>query len=55
MAKMNAKFGFRKNNNAMDWNRFLLSQQNAFYENLPPDPQELEKMLAEEGLESEKK
>ncbi len=54
MAKMNAKFGFRKNNNTMDWNKFLLNQQSSFYENLPQNPQELEKMLGEkieEGLE----
>lgn len=29
---MNAKFGFRKNNNTLDWNRFLLSQQQSFFE-----------------------
>jgi hypothetical protein len=59
MAKMNAKYGFRKNNNTMDWNRFLMSQQNNYldYENMPQNPQELEKLLAEkieEGLEPEK-
>lgn len=58
MAKMNAKYGFRKNNNTMDWNRFLLSQQGALYENMenmPQSPSEIEKILAEkiaeEGLE----
>jgi len=43
----------------MDWNRFLMSQQNNYldYENMPQNPQELEKLLAEkieEGLEPEK-
>ena len=61
MAKMNAKFGFRKNNNTMDWNRFLLSQQGALYENMenmPQSPSEIEKILAEkiaeEGLDKGK-
>lgn len=53
MAKMNARFGFRKNNNAMDWNRFLLNQQSAFYENMAEqNPQELENLLAEKLTEN---
>ena len=59
MVKMNAKYGFRKNNNTMDWNRFLLSQQNnSFYDNLTQNPQDLEQFLGEkleEGVEPNKK
>lgn len=53
IAKMNARFGFRKNNNAMDWNRFLLSQQNPLFETLEQNPQDFEKI--DEKLEEEQK
>lgn len=47
---MNAKYGFRKNNNALDWNRFLMNQQNNYYENLPQNQQDLERMFVNSGL-----
>lgn len=58
MAKLNAKYGFRKNNNSMDWNRFLMSQQSALDDNFSQNPQDLEKYLSEkidQNFESEKK
>lgn len=47
---MNAKYGFRKNNNALDWNRFLMNQQNNYYDNLPQNQQDLERMFVNSGL-----